>query len=155
MKNIILITASAILIVVGYSCKIATKTKAQNNAPFNYDYLYNKIWVVDTIIVLGANAVNMETDKNEYQFTKKEGTRGNEGTRTTISSLASINLSYIIKDGALHFDPAAMFPITKFDENGNIISYRDVSLPPYKIMELSSNRLTLENNDILMKLKAK
>lgn len=154
MKNILFITVSALSIITAYSCK--TATTAQSNAEFNYEYLYKKVWVVDTIIILGANAVNMETDKNEYQFTKKEGTNLNEGIRTTtVPSLARINVPYIIKDGAIHFDPAATFPLTKFDEDGNIISYRDVSLPPYQIIELNPNLLTLKNDDILMKLKAK
>lgn len=152
MKNILFITASALLIVATYSCN--TAAKAQKDSTFNYDYLYGKVWVVDTVVVLGEDAVNIETDKNEYQFTKEEGGKPNEGTRTTISSLARINVPYSIKNGTIYFDPAATFPLTKFDDDGNIVSYRDVPLPPYKIMELSSNALTLKNDDLLMKLKA-
>ncbi|MCB0652402.1 MAG: hypothetical protein KDC85_14085 [Saprospiraceae bacterium] len=155
MKNIIFITASALLTVAVYSCK--TAGKAQNNAKFNYDDLY-KVWVVDTIIVLGTDVVstpNIEMDKNEYRFTK-ERSNFDQGTRTTITSGASFDVSYTIKDGTINFNPAATFPITKFDENGNLVSSNFyATLPPYKIIALSPNKLTLENNDILMKLKAK
>ena len=155
MKNIIFITASALLIVAVYSCK--TATIAQNNSKFNHDDLY-KVWVVDTIIVLGTDAVttpNIEMDKNEYQFTK-EGSNFDQGTRTTITSGASFDVSYTIKDGTINFDPAATFPLLKFDKNGNLVSSNFyASLPPYKIIELSPDKLTLKNNDILMKLKAK
>lgn len=156
MKNIIFITASALLIVAVYFCKTATKT--QDNSTFNYGDLY-KVWVVDTIIDLGTETVstpNIETDKNEYQFTK-EGNNFKKGIRTTITSGASFEVSYTIEDGTINFDPAATFPITKFDENGNLISSNlyGVSLPPYKIIVLSPDILTLKNDDILMKLKAK
>lgn len=157
MKNIVFLTASTLLIVVAYSCKTATKTA--NNSKFNYEYLYNKTWVVDTIIVLGTDIVstpNIETDKNEYQFAK-EGTNFNQEIRTTITSAgASFKVPYTIEDGTIHFDPAVTFPLLKFDKNGNLISSNMyASLPSYKIMELGLNGLTLKNKDILMKLKAK
>lgn len=155
MKNIIYITASALLIVAVYSCK--TAGKAQINSPFNYDYLY-KVWVVDTILFLGTDAVstpNVEMDKNEYRFTK-EGTNSNQGTRTTFTSGASFDVSYTIKNGTINFNQNATFPLFKFDENGNPISSNFyASLPPYQIIELSPNKLTLKNKDILVKLKAK
>lgn len=148
MKNINFFAAMALLMVAVYSCKTATK------AQHNYDYLY-KVWVVDTVLVTGPDAVNIETDKNEYQFTK-EGAKVNQGIRTTITPVnANIHVSYVIKNGAIHFDPAATFPVTKFDGNGNVIGFRDVSLPPYEIVELSPDRLTLKNKDMVMKLKAK
>lgn len=155
MKNIFFITASALLTVVVYSCK--TADKAQNYAKFNYEDLY-KVWVVDTIILLGTVAVstpNIEMDKNEYQFTK-ESSNLDQGTRTAITSGASFDVSYTIKDGIINFNPAATFPITKFDENGNLVSSNFyATLPPYTIVALSPNNLTLKNNDILVKLKAK
>lgn len=156
MKNIFLLTASALLAVAIYSCK--TAAKAQNNAPFNYNDLY-QAWVVDTIMVLGTDAFstpNVEMDKNEYRFAK-EGKHTNQGIRTTITSAgASFAVPYAIKDGTINFDPATTFPIVKFDENGNPVSSNFyASLPPYKIMELNPKKLTLRNNDILMKLKAK
>lgn len=155
MKNIILITISALLIIAAYACK--TAGKAQNKSQFNLDDLY-KTWVVDTIIVLGTDVVstpNVETDKNEYRFTK-EGANLNQGTRTIITSGASFDVSYTIKNGTIHFDPAATFPLLKFDKNGNLISSNlYVSLPPYKIIALSPGELTLKNNDIMVKLRAK
>ncbi|MCB0569237.1 MAG: hypothetical protein KDC66_05720 [Phaeodactylibacter sp.] len=154
MKNIVFLAASALLIWAAYSCK--TATKAQDNAPFNYGHLY-KTWVVDTIIVLRTEAVstpNIETDKNEYRFTK-EGTSINQGARTTITSGASFDVPYTIKDGTINFDAVAIFPLLNFDKNGNLMSSSYVALPPYKIMELGPTTLTLKNNDILMKLKAK
>ena len=48
-----------------------------------------------------------------------------------------------------------VFMPARLVKRGFIDGYRDVNLPPYKIIELSQNKLTLENNDILMKLKAK
>ncbi|MCB0628521.1 MAG: hypothetical protein KDD15_02275 [Lewinella sp.] len=155
MKKIIYIIASALFIVAVYSCKTATTT--QNIAQSNYDDLY-KVWVVDTIMVLSADDIstpNMEMDKNEYRFTKK-GTKTDQGTRTTITSGASYDVPYTINHGTIDFKQDAMFPLLKFDENGNLISSNFyVSLPPYQIIELSPHRLTLKNNDILMKLKAK
>ena len=155
MKNSIFIPALALLMVAVYACK--TATEAQHPSTFNYDDLY-KVWVVDTVMVLGADAgstPNVETDKNEYQFTK-EGTNFTQGTRTTITSGASFKVPYTIKDGTINFDPAATFPLLKFDEKGNLISSNMyVSLPPYKIIALSPNKLTLKSNDILMKLNAK
>jgi hypothetical protein len=150
MKNMVVVAASAFFILSAYACK--TAGSAQKNATFNYDYLYNKVWVVDTIMVLGEDAVNIETDKNGYRFTK-EGTKVDQGTRTTITSEASIDVPYTIKDGFIHFDPVATFPQTKFDENGVLLSFRDVRLPPYEIIKLSRKRLTLKNDDMLMKLK--
>ncbi|MBK7409137.1 MAG: hypothetical protein IPJ40_14380 [Saprospirales bacterium] len=156
MKNIIFLLASALLIVAAYSCK--TATKSQNNSKFNYDYLYGKVWVVATIVFLGPDVVstpNIETDKNEYRFTK-EGVNFSQGIRTTITSGASFEVPYTMENGTIHFDPAATFPLLKFDENGELVSSNFyMSLPPYKIIELSADKLTLKNTDILMKLKAK
>lgn len=155
MKNILFIAASALFIVAVYSCK--TAAKARNNTQLNYADLY-KVWVVDTILVLRTDAVstpNVEMDKNEYRFTK-EGKKFNQGIRTTTASGASFDVPYTIKDGIINFDPAATFPVLKFDEDGNLISSSFyTSLPPYKIIELSAHKLTLKNNDILMKLKSK
>ena len=155
MKNIISITASALLLVGVYSCK--TATNIQNNTEFNYEDLY-KIWVVDTIIVLGTDIVstpNIEMDKNEYQFTK-EGAGFDKGTRRTITSGASFDVPYTIQEGTIHFEPAATFPLMKFDENGDLISSNmHMPLPSYKIIALSPGMLTLKNDDILIKLVAK
>ena len=156
MRNLIFITASALFTIAAYACK--TAAKAADNAGFNYDHLYHKTWVVDTIIVLGTEVVstpNIERDKNEYRFAQ-EGTNSNQGIGTTTTSGASYDTPYTIKDGTIHFDPSATFPLLKLDENGNLVSSNMyATLPPYKIMELSPNKLTLNNNDILMRLKAK
>jgi hypothetical protein len=151
MKNIILIVVAALFVTFVSSCK--TNINAQDNSKFDYNHLY-KVWVVETVTVLGENAVNMETDKNEYRF-KKEGVDPKRGVRITITPRASVEVPYTIEGGSIHFDPGAMFPLTKFDKEGNLVSSRDVSLPPYKIVVLTSSQLTLENDDILMKLKAK
>lgn len=154
MKNFSLSAAAAFFLLV--SCK--TATNSGSTSKFNYDDLYNKVWVVDTIILLGAEVVstpNIETDKNEYQF-RKEGSKGKQGTRTTITSEARIDVPYTIKDGVIHFEPAATFPLLKFDENGKLVeSNMFASLPPYKIIALSPGVLHLRNDDILMKLKVK
>ena len=154
MKIIGLLAVSAVLLMV--SCKTATKT--QSNPKFDYDDLYNKVWMVDTIMVLGTDIVstpNIERDKNEYQF-KREGTNDDQGIRTTITSEASFDVPYTLKDGVMHFEPSATFPLMKFDENGNLVeSNMFASLPPYKIIALSPRELTLDNEDIVIKLTAK
>ncbi|MEZ5038722.1 MAG: hypothetical protein R2828_02485 [Saprospiraceae bacterium] len=155
MKNITFLPVSALLIVAVFACK--TATEAQHHSTFNYDDLY-KVWVVDTVMVLGADAgstPNVEIDKNEYRFTKK-GTNFTQGTRTTTTSGATFEVPYTIQDGTINFDPAATFPLLKFDKKGNLVSSNMyVSLPPYQIIALSPNKLTLKSNDILMKLTAK
>ncbi|MEZ4777170.1 MAG: hypothetical protein R3D00_28595 [Bacteroidia bacterium] len=156
MKNVLFKIAFALFVVAAYSCN--TSTKAQNHTKFNYNDLY-KVWVVDTILVLNTKDVStpdIEMDQNEYRFTK-EGTNLNQGTRTSITSGASFDVAYTIVKGTINFGPEMTFPISKFDENGNLISINTygVSLPPYKIIELSPTNLTLQNKDIMMKLKAK
>ena len=156
MKNIILITTSALFMAVIFSCNSAAKTKS--NSTFNYDDLY-KVWVVDTVIVSETEDLttpNIEMDKNEYRFTK-DGNKNKQGTRTTITSGASFDVDYTIQNGIINFDPIATFPLMKFDKEGNLISGNTygVSLPPYEITELSPGKLTLKNKDILVKLKAK
>ncbi|MCB9081105.1 MAG: hypothetical protein H6555_05290 [Lewinellaceae bacterium] len=153
MKSLISIAASALLLVAVYACK--TATTGQGKAAFNYDYLYTGIWVVDTLLTLGPDVPNIETDKNEYQFTR-EGTSTTQGTRTTITPLASVSVSYTITDGTIHFDPGATFMQTKFDaKTGQLLGTRYMGLPAYKIMELSPTKLTLKSDAVLMKLKAK
>ena len=103
MKIANFISAFTILLVLAYSCK--TTSEAQNYNKSDYHDLY-KVWVVDTIIVLNTDdfsTPDLEMNKNEYEFTK-EGTNTNQGTRTTISSGASFDVSYAIEDGIINFD---------------------------------------------------
>lgn len=154
MRNINFIATFTLLIIAAYSCKTA---EAQDYSKFNYNDLY-KVWVVDTIIVLNSDdfsTPDLEMNKNEYEFTK-DGTNPNQGTRKAITPLGPTFIApYTLKDGIINID--MLYPISKIDESGNLISYNPygVPVPPYKISELSSTKLTLKNKDIIIKMRAK
>ncbi len=152
MKKILFFISPALLIVAFYACKVG-----QGSIKLNLDDLY-KTWVVDTVIISGADngaTPNIETDKNEYQF-KKDGTNPKQGIRTTFTSEASFEVHFTLKNGRILFDSGATFPLLKFDGKGNLVSSNmNVPLPPYKIVELSADKLILQNSDIVVRLRAK
>ncbi|MEZ4919531.1 MAG: hypothetical protein R2792_10565 [Saprospiraceae bacterium] len=154
MKNIFYLSTIALIAVAAFSCKTTSKT--QGSSTINYNDLY-KSWVVDTVITLKSDmgsTPNIEADKNEYLF--KKGGAQNQGIRTTITSGASVDVPFTLKNGSIHFDQGATFPLMKFDKEGNLVSSNMfASLPPYTIVELSATKLTLKNEDIIVKMQAK
>ncbi|MEQ8705652.1 MAG: hypothetical protein RIC19_17120 [Phaeodactylibacter sp.] len=153
MRTIAFITASVLLATAVFACKIANQP--QQSTDFNYADLYRG-WVVDTILILeegAASTPNIEMDNNEYQF-RKEGPGWKQGIRTTVTPDVSFEVPFTIEGATINFDPAATFPITSVDDDGQLVTRNlYASLPPYTIVALSPEGLSLKSGDILMKLK--